>query len=182
MKSLSVKLLDRELRFDGVSIIHPDLLAEAFLRGLQPNDLRLTELTEEARLFNEVADEELRVAGQEPVRLSFEWQLPEPHLSMDLQATVVARAVDRLKELNYPEELHLQACQRVQDELEEIERRGMVEFMRTIIYILDVFKRDGVVWGVGRGSSCASYVLYLLGLHAVDCVVYNVPMTEFFHD
>lgn len=182
MKQLSTQLLDRELRFDGVSIIDPARVADALLRGVSPSQLRLTRHTEDTELFNRVGDQELKLAEQEPVNLSFEWQLPEPHLSMDLEATIVARAVDRLTELNYPEELHLAACQRIQDELEEIKRRGMVEFFKTVIYILDTFRQRGVTWGVGRGSSCASYVLFLLGLHSVDCMVYNVPMSEFFHD
>lgn len=182
MKQLSVELQDRVLRFDGVSVIHPDQLASALLAGVQPHQLRLTELSEDAKLFNDNAPEQLSEDVREPVKLDFAWQLPEPHLSMDLEATVVARAVDRLIELDYPEELHLKACERIQDELEEIKRRGMVEFVKTIIYILDVFREKGVVWGVGRGSSCASYVLFILGLHSVDPVLYNVPLEEFFHD
>ncbi len=182
MRELSVRLTDRELRFDGVSIISPEHLAAALLAGVQPHQLRLTEHTDETLLFNDNAPEQLSTAVQEPVKLDFSWQLPEPHLSMDLQATVVARAVEKLKELDYPEELHLKACQRIQDELDEIERRGMVEFVKTIIYILDTFRQNGVVWGVGRGSSCASYVLFILGLHSVDSVLYDVPMEEFLHD
>lgn len=182
MKSLSIELADRVLRFDGVSIISPERVVDALLHGAQPAQLRLTHQTEDTELFNENADTQLLTAGTEPVNLSFEWQLPEPHLSMDLNATVIARAVDKLRELNYPEDVHLTACQRIQDELEEVERRGMVEFMKTIIYILDTFREKGVVWGVGRGSSCASYLLFILGLHSVDAVTYNVSMTEFFHD
>lgn len=182
MKQLSVKLNDRVLRFDGVSIIHPDQLAAALLTGVQPHQLRLTETNEDVELFNDNSAEHLSTNVDEPVKLDFSWQLPEPHLSMDLRATIVARAVDRLLQLNYPEDVHLKACQRIQDEFEEIERRGMVEFVKTIIYILDTFREKGVVWGVGRGSSCASYVLFILGLHSVDCVKYDVPLTEFFHD
>lgn len=184
MLELSTELDDRILRFDGVSVIHPDLLASAFLKGVAPSQLRVTHITPDVERFNANVEEReaLHLAQDEQVKLDFSWQLPEPHLSMDLQATVVARAVNKLIELDYPRELHEKAIQRIQDELDEIERRGMVEFVKTIIYILDVFRKEGVVWGVGRGSSCASYVLFILGLHLVDCVKYNVPHTEFFHD
>lgn len=186
MKQLSVELNDRTLRFDGVSVVDPDHLVEALLRGVHPSALRVTEHTPSTEVFNDTAENGERIRsvseGPEPINLSFTWQLPEPHLSMDLEATVVARAVDRLKELDYEEDLHLQACERVQAELDEIKRRGMVEFFKTVIYVIDVFRQKGIIWGVGRGSSCASYVLYLLGLHSVDCVVYNVDMREFFHD
>ena len=182
MDKLSIQLNDRELRFDGVSIISPEHVVDALHAGVLPHQLRLTEHNEDTLLFNDNCSEQLFLDSQEPVKLDFSWQLPESHLSMDLQATVVARAAERLTELDYPEELHLKACQRIQDELGEIERRGMVEFVKTIIYILDVFREKGVVWGVGRGSSCASYVLFILGLHSVDSVLYDVPMEEFFHN
>ncbi len=36
-----------------------------------------------------------------------------------------------------------------------------------------------VIWGVGRGSSVASYVLYLIGIHKVDSMYYDLPINEF---
>ena len=38
---------------------------------------------------------------------------------------------------------------------------------------------NGVIWGVGRGSSVASYVLYLIGIHKVDSMYYDLPINEF---
>lgn len=55
-----------------------------------------------------------------------------------------------------------------------------LQFLRLVVFMVSTMKSKGVVWGVGRGSSCASYVLYLLGLHCVDCVKYDIPLTEFF--
>lgn len=182
MQRLDVDLADRRLRFDGVSIIQPEEVARYLLLGASPSQLRVTRIDEDVESFNANVDTPIRLDGAEPVKLDHRWLLPESHLSMDLRATIVARAVDRLINLNYPEDVHLAACERIEAELDEIEQRGMVEFFKTIIYVLDTFKRDGVVWGVGRGSSCACYILFILGLHSVDCVLYNVPMQEFFHD
>ena len=36
-----------------------------------------------------------------------------------------------------------------------------------------------VIWGVGRGSSVASYVLYLIGIHKIDSMYYDLPINEF---
>ncbi len=184
MRKLETELKDRTLRFDGVSIVHPDSVASALARGLRPSDLRVTEVNEDVETFNAnvVEGDRLKVAGPEPISIPMEWQLPEPHRSMNLNETIVARAVDRLKLLNYAPEMHERAVVRIQAELEEIESRGMIEFMKTIIYILDTFRKQDIVWGVGRGSSCACYILFILGLHVVDCVKYEVPMNEFFHD
>lgn len=181
MKRLSVDLQDRVLRFDGVSVIHPDRLAEALLAGVPPAQLRLTEHSTDTLLFNDNSPEQVLVAGDEPVRLDFSWGLPAAYQDLDLHQAVASAYEARLPELSltYTQE---EALDRLAAELEQVERRGMVEFVKTIIYILDTFRQQGVVWGVGRGSSCASYVLFILGLHAVDPLRYNVAMSEFFHD
>jgi len=51
-----------------------------------------------------------------------------------------------------------------------------------LIYVVDVLNEKNVVWGVGRGSSCSSYLFYLLGLHEVDSVRYDVEITDFLHE
>jgi DNA polymerase III alpha subunit len=48
-----------------------------------------------------------------------------------------------------------------------------------LIYIIDTMRKNNIVWGVGRGSSVASYILYLLGVHKVDSVKYNLHIEEF---
>jgi DNA polymerase III alpha subunit len=40
-------------------------------------------------------------------------------------------------------------------------------------------RSNNIVWGVGRGSSVASYVLYLLGVHKVDSIKYGLDIREF---
>jgi DNA polymerase III alpha subunit len=40
-------------------------------------------------------------------------------------------------------------------------------------------KANNIIWGVGRGSSVASYVLYLLEVHRVDSMYYNLDIREF---
>ncbi len=50
---------------------------------------------------------------------------------------------------------------------------------RYLKYLVDTMKDNKVIWGVGRGSSCASYVLYLLGIHRVDSMFYNLDVEEF---
>lgn len=186
MKDLFTDLEGRRLRFDGTSVIDPDRLVTALLRGVPPSKLRLTGVDPDVARFNTAVDapEQLReVDPTEPVNLSFEWLLPKSYLELDVYERV-GRAYEALiPELyqRYSQRQYDEALERISVELAEFERRGMVNFLRTIIYVLDVFREKQVVWGVGRGSSCASYILFLLGLHAVDCVWYNVPYTEFFH-
>jgi DNA polymerase III alpha subunit len=46
-------------------------------------------------------------------------------------------------------------------------------------YLVDTLRKNNVVWGVGRGSSVASYILYLIGVHKVDSIKYNLDINEF---
>ena len=184
MKKLSNELNDRVLRFDGVSIVNPEMVARLLLLGVAPTQLRVTGETWEIEQFNlNVPDEELiKPAADEPVNIDLRWQLPPEYRNLDLTVRVVEALDARLAELAYDEATLERASTRIAAELIEISRRGMQEFMQTVVYVLDTFRRNDVVWGVGRGSSCASYILFILGLHAVDCVKLDVPMEEFFHD
>ena len=69
---------------------------------------------------------------------------------------------------------------RVEQELEEYEKRGLYPLLRFMIYLVDTLRENDIVWGVGRGSSVASYVLYLIGVHRIDSIKYDLDYKEFF--
>jgi DNA polymerase III alpha subunit len=68
---------------------------------------------------------------------------------------------------------------RVAEELAEFKARNMLDLLRWLKYFVDTCKQHGIVWGVGRGSSVASYVLYLIGVHKIDSIKYNLDWQEF---
>lgn len=68
---------------------------------------------------------------------------------------------------------------RVSQELELYIQYGMMGLLHYIKYLIDTMRKEGIVWGVGRGSSVASYVLYLIGVHKVDSLKYNLDIREF---
>ena len=57
--------------------------------------------------------------------------------------------------------------------------RGFLDVLRLMCYIRDKFIQNNVIWGVGRGSSVASYLLYLLGIHLIDPLKYDLDIHEF---
>ena len=65
------------------------------------------------------------------------------------------------------------------EELEAFTRRGMHTLLRYMIYLVDFMRENNIVWGVGRGSSVASYVLYLIGVHRIDSIQYDLDWREF---
>ena len=68
---------------------------------------------------------------------------------------------------------------RVSEELEAFIEHNMLDLLFCLKYIVDTLRANNVVWGVGRGSSVASYVLYLLGVHKIDSIKYNLDWREF---
>jgi len=68
---------------------------------------------------------------------------------------------------------------RVKEEMAEYERRGMLTLLQWTKHFVDTCNENGIVWGVGRGSSVASFVLFLLGVHQIDSVKYNLDWQEF---
>jgi DNA polymerase III alpha subunit len=106
---------------------------------------------------------------------------PVPKLSVD---TTVWNIPTEYKNLNI-EEFLINVCpkenyQRLHEELELFYKNDMIMVLKTMKYLVDTFRKNNVVWGVGRGSSVASYILYLIGVHKVDSVKYELPITEFF--
>lgn len=68
---------------------------------------------------------------------------------------------------------------RVDMELEQYKARNMYPVLQLMIYIVNTLRKNNLVWGVGRGSSVASYVLYLIGIHKIDSLKYNLNIEEF---
>ena len=70
--------------------------------------------------------------------------------------------------------------QRVVEELELFYQHDMVDLLIYLKYLVDTMKDNNIVWGVGRGSSVASYCLYLLKVHRINSIKYNLDIREFF--
>ena len=68
---------------------------------------------------------------------------------------------------------------RVATELHLYKERNMYPVLRWLVYFIDTMRSKDIVWGVGRGSSVASYVLYLIGVHRINSIRYNLDIAEF---
>jgi DNA polymerase III alpha subunit len=69
--------------------------------------------------------------------------------------------------------------QRCGQELMLYQERGLFDLLKYLTYLVDVMRDNQVIWGVGRGSSVASHVLYLLGVHRINSMFYDLDVTEF---
>jgi DNA polymerase III alpha subunit len=70
--------------------------------------------------------------------------------------------------------------ERLIQEIQLFQRHNMIPVLKTMKYIVDTLRANNIVWGVGRGSSVASYVLHIIGVHKIDSIKYNIPIEEFF--
>lgn len=68
---------------------------------------------------------------------------------------------------------------RVLYELKLYTEYNMTKLLRCMLWLVHTFEENNVFWGVGRGSSVSSYCLYLIGLHMVDSIKYDLDVHEF---
>lgn len=69
--------------------------------------------------------------------------------------------------------------QRVGQELLLYVEKDLINLLRYLKYLVDTMRKYNIVWGVGRGSSVSSYVLYLIGVHKIDSIFFDLPIDEF---
>ena len=94
------------------------------------------------------------------------WFMPEEYKTMDIEGFLV----DQCPKQNYD---------RLIDELVLFRQHNMLDLLRYLKYLVDTMRSKNILWGVGRGSSVASYCLYLLGIHKIDSVKYDLDIKEF---
>jgi len=68
---------------------------------------------------------------------------------------------------------------RVQMEYDLFEKKNFVRVLQFLIYFIDTLRANNIVWGVGRGSSVASFCLFLIGVHKINPLLYNLDIGEF---
>ena len=69
---------------------------------------------------------------------------------------------------------------RVLEELSIYEKLNLIDLLKFLKYTVDTLRSNNIFWGVGRGSSTASYVLFKLGVHKIDSLKYKLDINEFF--
>ena len=100
-----------------------------------------------------------------------QWFMPDEYKNLDIAAWI-------LNECN-GNEAELQRCGQ---ELLEYAARNLLPLLQYLKYLVDTMRQNNVVWGVGRGSSTASFVLFKIGVHRINSLKYDLPLEEFFKE
>jgi len=95
------------------------------------------------------------------------WNMPDEYKSLDIEEYLLNKCSAEIE------------TDRVEIELQEFKRREMYDVLRFLKYLVDMCRKNKIVLGVGRGSSVASYCLYLLGVHKIDSLKYKLDISEF---
>lgn len=95
------------------------------------------------------------------------WYMPSQYRDLDIAQHVLSLCKDQTE------------LQRAGQELLMFQERGLFDLLRYLVYLVDVMRQNNIVWGVGRGSSVASFVLYLLGVHRINSIEYDLDPGQF---
>ena len=160
---------------DGCISVDPDEVTDFIFKLSNKNidKLFVTEMTTEIQDYNAVSDHPLSVKT-ESSPIDLEWMLPEHYINLDIDEFLFCLASNIEKD-----EFYEKRIERLSTEIWLFKSMNLIEVLRTLIYVIDEMTAKKVVWGVGRGSSCSSYLLYLLGLHDVDPVKYEIDIADF---
>ena len=163
----------------GQAILSSDNLRELLLQGKNISHLNVV-FDDEIKLFEQLQSELLpntvTFLGAPEETLSFddfhkkcadEWIFPTEYQNIDVLDWL-------LKKCQTAEQI-----QRVEKEYTMYEQRGLVMLLRLFIFLVDYMRSNKYIWGVGRGSSVSSYVLYLIGIHRVDSMRYGFEIEDY---
>lgn len=95
------------------------------------------------------------------------WHMPDEYYKLDIAVWLLDKCTTDTER------------QRVGQELLLYLDRGLFPLLQYLKYLVDTMRKYNIVWGVGRGSSVSSYVLYLIGVHKIDSLYYDLDIEEF---
>ena len=155
-----------ELELCNAYLRNPDQIIKNALVSFEPNvSLDLLFLDPKPSLIK-YTESNLTIEEFDDIAQSA-WFMPEEYVNLDIAKWV-------LDECKQDSEL-----QRVGEELIKFQERNLFSLLRYCKYLVDTMRKHKVVWGVGRGSSVSSYVLYLIGIHKIDSLKFDLPIDEF---
>jgi len=95
------------------------------------------------------------------------WLTPEEYQTINIQEYCLSKCITDIQRA------------RVKLELELFEQRNMIPVLRHLKWMVDHMRKNKILWGVGRGSSTASYILFIIGINRIDPLKYNLDIHEF---
>lgn len=124
------------------------------------------ELTRLPTLIEYIADDSMTVEEFDRLAQS-NWLMPQEYKDLDIVVWILDQCTTD------------EQRQRVGEELLLYVERDLITLLQYMKFLVDTMRANNIIWGVGRGSSVASYVLYLIGVHRIDSMYYDLNINEF---
>lgn len=175
----NTSLNDRILWYDGCSSYDPSNLVPLLNKGYKISYVDY--MTPEIEEYNKLSTLSSKIqVKQESDVLDTSWNLPSEYLNLDVYQYIIDKHTNLTLEMSDDE--ITQRDIRLADELTKFRDMNLTDVLRTIIYIINTLTFRHQVWGIGRGSSVSSYVLYVIGAHDVDSFAYELDINDFLHE
>ncbi len=171
-----IELKDRILLFDGDSVYYPNNIDKLIAN----NGRYVTELTDEIKQYNKLVSSSQRFEVKTDCQqFEINWNIPDYYKTLDVQQYVFDQHIKLTGDCS-DTDVQLRD-QRLITELIMFKKRNLFPFLQGLIWVINSLLENDIVWGVGRGSSVASYLLYVIGVHDVDSFEYQLDINDFFH-
>jgi DNA polymerase III alpha subunit len=171
---MKVCLSNRTLWFDGTTEID----VKEINKWITAKKLAVNELTPDIIRYNQNVVKADRIILKNKLdEFDTSWNIPEEYKNIDIKHHVFEKLTQNTYRLQDAE--ITERYKRVVYELGVYLKLELFDLLRTLVFVIDKFKKHNIVWGVGRGSSVASYILFLLEVHDVDSVEYELNFNEF---
>lgn len=152
-----------ELLLQGKNITHLNVVFDEEIEQFQKYQ---SQLLPDTVVFLEAPEEKLSF-DEFHQKCSQEWIFPELYKQIDVKTWL-------LNKCKIQEETN-----RVNEEYVLYEERDLLMLLRLFIFLVDYMRKNNFIWGVGRGSSTSSYILYLIGIHRVNSIKYDLQIEDF---
>lgn len=163
----------------GQAILSSDNLVNLLLQGRNISHLNVI-FDDDVKLFQkyqaELLPETIIFLDAPEEKMSFDdfhkqcadnWIFPEVYQVIDVKSWLLNKCKTQ------------QEIDRVNKEYVLYEDRDLIMLLRLFIYLVDYMRQNKFLWGVGRGSSVSSYILYLIGVHRVDSIKYELDIKDY---
>jgi DNA polymerase III alpha subunit len=181
--SNSTKLKNRTLWFDGDSTYPSDSIHTTFSHE---HRVFVDQITKDIEQYNRIVAPDKRIQVKTELRpLEYNWTIPDEYKNLNIADYLVDKLDEEFDRQGWDfstdvDKFKVRAV-RVVKELKLFEQHELLDVLRVLIYVINTLNNQSVVWGVGRGSSVSSYVLYLIGVHDVDSIKYELDIEDFIH-
>lgn len=175
------ELNNRKLWYDGDNTVNTTYLYDKLLDGCDISSYFVEDITPEIKQYNRYNEKKLQVKGVLS-NIVNEWNIPDDYKNIVLKPYILSKLYKEIVAANFSDDDVDARIARVDVELALWAEHELELFLKALIYIVESFVVNDVVWGVGRGSSCCCYILYLIGIHNVDSVLYNLELSDFFKE